>query len=190
MKGITEILQGFAEKLGADGVEAIRAEVMENYRSIDETTKKAERVKELEGELKALEERIAELDGNSDQVRELQDRIAAYEAKEQERQAAAQEDAKRKSFETAFDAALDGREFANGLMRETVLGKAYGLCSEQEGLGAREAIETITKDIDGVWSNPQRDPAKMPGIQDVRTTNERADEEKRGLVARLFGGQE
>lgn len=166
---------------------AIEKAVGENYRTIAEVQQKADRIKELEKTNGELSDQVKALEGDGEQLQQLRDKVAEYEQAEADRKAKADEDAKRDSFQALFDAALDGREFANDLMRDTVFEKAYQQC-QSVGTGAREAIEAVTRDVDGVWRNPQQDPKRMPGANDISTKKPDGEVAKRAFAAQLFGG--
>lgn len=167
---------------------AIEKAVGENYRTIAEVQQKADRIKELEKANGELADQVKALEGDGEQLQQLRDKVAEYEKAEADRKAKADEDAKRDNFRALFDAALDGREFANELMRETVFEKAYAEC-QNVGKGAAEAIEAVTKDVDGVWVNPQRDPKRMPSAGDISNKKPDGEDAKRAFAAQLFGGK-
>lgn len=166
---------------------AIEKAVVENYRTKAETDAKAERIKALEEQNKALADQVGQLEGDGEQLEALRKQVADYEQAEKERKEAAEEAAKRESFRTLFDAALGDREFANDLVRETVFDRAYAEC-QSVGTGVDKAIEAVTRDVDGVWKNPQRDPKRMPGANDVSSKKPDGEAAKKAFAASLFGG--
>lgn len=188
MKDIRAILA--EHELDEAAAKAIEKAVGENYRTIAEVQQKADRIKDLEKTNGELSDQVKALEGDGEQLQTLRDKVAEYEQAEADRKAKADEDAKRESFRALFDAALDGREFANELMRETVFEKAYAEC-QNVGKGAAEAIEAVTKDVDGVWVNPQRDPKRMPSAKDVSSTSkeEKAKKDDQRLMAEFFFGK-
>lgn len=165
---------------------AIEKAVGENYRTIAEAQQKADRIRELEKANGDLSEQVKALEGDGEQLQTLRDKVAEYEQAEADRKAKAEEAERRDSFRALFDAALDGREFANDLMRDTVFEKAYQQC-QSVGTGAKDAIEVVTRDVDGVWRNPQQDPKKMPGANDISSKRPDGDAEMKAFAAKLFG---
>lgn len=186
MKDIKAILA--EHEIDGDAAKAIAHAVGENYRTRAETEAKAERIKELERQNGELADQVKALEGDGEQLEKLRKQVADYEQAEAERKAKAEEDARRDSFRALFDAAIGDREFANDLMRDTVFERAYKEC-QSLGTGAKDAIEAVTKDVDGVWLNPQRDPKRMPGASDVSSKRPDGEAAKRAFAAQLFGGR-
>lgn len=185
---IKEILEGYG--LTDEQVSTISAKVVENYRSIAEVTKKDKRIEELTDQVDDLNQKIEEAAESGQKVDELQAVVDEFRAKEEERKQAAEEQARRDSFTAVFDSAIGDREFANDLMRETVFEKAYSMCQGDAGIGAKDAIESVTKDVEGVWVNPQHDPKRMPGA-DLTGNQQTKATSKRAFANLLFGsGQE
>lgn len=166
---------------------AIEKAVGENYRTIAEAQQKADRIKELERANGDLADQVKALEGDGEQLQTLRDKVSEYEKAEADRKAAQEEAERRDSFRALFDVALGDREFANDLMRDTVFEKAYQQC-QSVGTGAKDAIEAVTRDVDGVWRNPQQDPKRMPGANDISTKKPDGEVAKRAFAAQLFGG--
>lgn len=191
MKDIKSILKEHVEGIDAEVVDKIAAEVIENYRTIDEVGKKTDRIASLEKELQERDEAIKNLDENAQELETLRDQVSKYEQAEADRIEAEQEAEKRSSFETVFNTALGERKFANSLIRETILNKAYAMCGENSAINASDAIEKLTKDEEGIWINPQTDPHSMPSDFDLgKAKDNDADTTKREFALRLFSRKE
>lgn len=186
MQDITAILEEHAADLPEETRKAIASAVIKNYRTIAEVTKKDERIKELETDKNTLEKQVTELEATGEEVDELKATVEQYKAKERQRKAEAAKAEAREAFRAQFDAAVGDKKFANDLMRETVLDKVYALCGETSGLGASDALAQVTKDVDGVWQNPQTDPHRMPA-GDLSDDKNAAATSKKEFAKRLFG---
>lgn len=173
MKDIKAILEGL--DIPDDAKQTIVKEVGENYRTINEVNSKAERIKELEAANKDLTETITGLEGNGEELESLKAKVAEFEQAEEDRKRQADEQAKRDSFKSVFDAAVGDKEFANDLIRETVFEKVYATCSQSSGLGATDVLDKTVENMEGVWKNPQTDPKSMP---DGNTLSSKNDEGK------------
>lgn len=187
MKNIKAIIEDYSEQLDEAQREAICKAVGENYKTVEEWQKKQARISELEEQNKALSESIGNLEAESEEVRSLRDQVAKFEADEKQRQADEEAQAKRNSFMDVFDAAVGDREFANGIIRESVFDKVYDQCSNGTGIGAKEALEAITKDADGIWKNPQNDPRMMPDPTQLSTNEPKAKSGLQKMANQLFG---
>lgn len=185
MKDIKAILSAF--ELSDDDREAIIKEVGENYRSIVEVDKKANRIKELEEQNAALTEQVGNLEGDGEEVEKLREQVKTFEAAEAQRKAEAEEAAKRDQFRAVFDAAVGEREFSNDIIRDSIFDKAYARCTETTGLDAKQVIEEMTKDAEGVWKNPQQDVRKMPDPAAISNKKPSDDAVKKSFAAQLFG---
>lgn len=186
MQGIKAILKEHAPDLNDETLEATASALLKKYRSKEELDAKAERVKQLEAENAELTEKVDSIEADSKELDELKETVAQFKEKEEQRKAEAEEAAKRETFKTAFDTALGERKFSNDLMRETVFDKAYKLCGEDSAVGVSDAIESVTKDVDGVWSNPQQDAKKMPGTNGIERKTTDPDADKKSFANGLF----
>lgn len=184
MKDIKSILKGY--DLSSEQIEAIAGEVMQNYRTIAEVEKKDARITELADQVETLNAKVNEASESGAKIDELQAVVNDYKAKEKQREEMELEQAKRDSFQKVFNEALKGKQFTNSLMQESVFDKVYKMCQENNGIGADVAIDTVTKDLQGVWVNPQQDVHKMPGTELIDKTPSK-DETKRAFASRLFG---
>lgn len=188
MENIKEILAKYSDVLTEGQRGEIEAAVVKNYRTVTEVEKKTSRIAELEAQNAELSESVGALEANAESVEELRQKVKDMEDAESQRKAKADEDAKRDSFRTKFDAAITGKEFANDLIRDTVFESVYAECSKGDGVGISEAIEAVTKDKDGVWKNPQRDPKALPNPGGIlKNKDESHLEERRTLAKWMFG---
>lgn len=186
MKDIKAILTEHLPEIEAETLAAITADVKANYKTVSEWTKKVERISELEEANAALADRASKVEGDSAEIEELKAEIARRDEAEAKRQADEAEAAKRDAFSAAFEEALGDRKFANDLMRETVFDRAYRACSDNTAKGVMDALDELTKDVPGVWLNPQRDPMRMPTAGQISSTKQQSAEE-RSFFDALFG---
>lgn len=172
MKNITEILREQGFEMDDEKAKAVEKAVLESYRTIEELNGKAAkleaanaRIAELEAQSSELTDQLKALDAekgaNADAVSALQAKVAEFEQAEAERAAKAKEAGERAAFDDLFAQALDGRTFSSDLIAEAVSAKAYEMHKQNPAMGVADIIAKVTGDQD-VWSNPQRDPKKMP----------------------------
>lgn len=187
MRNIEQILAE-VEGLTDEQKSEITKGVTENYRSIEEVTKKTDRITELEGKVTEYEESIGKLEGDNQELEALKAKVTEYEEAETKRKAEAEEAEKLATFTKQFDDAVKnrdvGNQFANDMMRDSVLTKVRALCAQDEAKGISEAIEEVTKDVPGIWKNPQQPAHKMPN----GTANTDTSEEDKRIMANFLRG--
>lgn len=185
VKDVKSIIAEHGEALSEEAREAIVADILANYRTIAETTKKAERIAQLEEQNAALAEQVSKVDGDSEELEKLRQQVEAYAKAEDDRKAKEAAQAQRDEFRAKFDGAVGAKEFANSIIADSVFDRVYQLCSDDASLGVEAAINSVTKDAYGVWKNPQHDPAKMPTGQ-IITGKPSEDEAKRSFLRELI----
>lgn len=183
MKDIKAILSEHGEALSDEARQAIISAVGENYRSVEEVAKKADRIKALEEQNESLTEQVGKLEGDGEELEALRKQVEDFKAAEKTRKDAEKEQAKRNDFRTVFDAAVGENEFANDLIRETVFEKVYAQCSAKTGADAKSILEDTVRDMDGVFKNPQQDPHKMPEPGDISTVKDTGEDAARKTIA-------
>lgn len=186
MKDIKAILSEHGEALTDEARQAIISAVGENYRSVEEMTKKADRIKTLEEQNESLTEQVGKLEGDGEELEALRKQVEDFKAAEKTRKDAEKEQTKRNDFRTVFDAAVGENEFANDLIRETVFEKVYAQCSAKTGADAKSILDDTVRDMDGVFKNPQQDPRKMPSPDDISKKKPSEDEAKKSFAEMLF----
>lgn len=184
MKDIKAILAEAG--IEAEVADKVAAEVKANYRTVAEWQKKVDRIAELEQSNADLAEAAAAVEGTSQEVEALKAKLKGMEEAETARKAAEAESKKRDDFRKSFDEALGGRKFANGIVEESVFDKAYAHCTANAGSSAKDAIEALTKDAEGVWVNPQHDPRRMPTNEQLSTSRGK-DAQTKSFLDALFG---
>lgn len=186
MKDIKAILS--EHELDSSVSEAIIKAVNENYRTIDEVEKKSKRIEELTAQNEALTQQVGELEGDGEEIEKLRKQVEDFKEAEKQRKATEAENAKREAFRVMFDAAVGERKFANDLVKNSVFESVYKTCNEDAGAGAKDTLENLTKDMPGVWENPQNAPHKMPNAADLSNSSSGTEAAKRGFARSLFGG--
>lgn len=184
LKDIRSILNDY--EIPEEVREAIAKEVRANYKTIADWQKKADRIAELEEANASLTEKVTALKDGNEEADALRKQVKDYQDAEAQRIAEAQEADRRESFRKSFEEALGERKFANGIVEKAVFDAAYADCTANAGRSAKDAIEAATKDAEGIWVNPQRDPHKMPNPDDVSSKPKRTQAQDT-FLSQLFG---
>lgn len=173
MKNITEILREQGFEMDDDKARAVEKAVLESYRTTEELNGKAAkldaanaRIAELEAQSSELTDRLKALDAekgaNAEAVSALQAKVAEFEQAEADRKAKQEAAEREAKFREAFDAAVGDRRFANEFVRDSIFRKSIEAREADPVKGYGDIIADLTKDVGGVWENPQTDPKNLP----------------------------
>ncbi len=170
MKNIKDIIGELEIELDEAKLGELEKAVLENYRTVAEVENKQSRISDLEGQLATANEALEAAKNadvtNADEVQSMREKIAAYEAADEERKAQTEEEKARQEFEERFRSAVGDKKFANDIVRSAVSDKAYAVAKANPDMDLSAILSGIVGDSDGVWLNPQQDPKKMPGAGD------------------------
>lgn len=183
MKDIRAILNDY--DLTDEQREAIAKEVRANYKTIADWQKKADRIAELEEANAAFAQKVKALEADGEQAEALRKQVADYEAAEAARVAEAEKAKAEADFRKSFEEAVGANKFANAIVEKAVFDAAFANCTANPGKGAKEALDEAIKGADGIWLNPQRDPAKMPSFEAISSAPKN-NEAARKLFARAM----
>ena len=159
MSRIAEVLE--AAGLGQDAARAAEESILRDYRSKEETDKKAERIRALEDEVAGYREQVEGLRADGAEVEALKAKVAEHERADAERREREAAEQARERFRAEFDAAVGGRKFANEYTAESVFEKAYEQHGRYPDADTKEIVDKLTGG-DGVFADPRRDPARQP----------------------------
>lgn len=123
-------------------------------------------LKKARDDLKTAKDTIATLEANKGDIDTLQAELEKYRQADEARQKAEQEAAAQKALEDRFDAVVNGKEFANSLVRNGTLAEFSRALNDpaNTGKGDKELFDALTKDAAGIWKNPQKETVKVPGV--------------------------
>lgn len=123
-------------------------------------------IKKACDDLKTAKETIATLEANKGDTDALQAELDKYKQADEARQKAEQEAKERATLEERFNKAVNGKEFANDLVRSGTLDAFSRALNDpaNTGKGDKELFDALTKDAAGIWKNPQQETVKVPGV--------------------------
>lgn len=170
MKNIKDITEELGIELDEAKLGELEKAVLENYRTVAEVESKQSRIIDLEGQLATANEALEAAKNadvtNADEVKAMREKIAAYEAADEERKAQTEEEKAHREFEERFQSAVGDKEFANDIVRGAVSDKAYAVAKANPDMDLSAILGGIVGDSDGVWLNPQQDVKKMPAASE------------------------
>lgn len=131
------------------------------------------KAKDLADEVERLKTALSDRDAT---IKKLEDASGDAEATRKELERYKQEEAERKKAEKeaetdrilteAAEQALDGKEFVNDFTRNHFVAELKKAIADPANKGKRavKLFEEMTKDLDGIFKNPQQEPLKIPGV--------------------------
>lgn len=168
--------------------EEIKSILAEHGKSVKTETEKVENnMRKENGDLKAtiddLKEQISKAP-KSDEIESLKSKIAEYEANETKRIEAEKQKALDDSLTTNILNAIGDKKFVNDYTKNAIINdiKSSLKDSNNAGKSAKDLFEELTKDKDGIFSNPNPG-VSTPPTGDVNTglAKENHDRELLGL---------
>ena len=168
--------------------EEIKSILAEHGKSVKTETEKVENnMRKENGDLKAtiddLKEQINKAP-KSDEIESLKSKIAEYEANETKRIEAEKQKALDESLTTNILNAIGDKKFVNDYTKNAIINdiKSSLKDSNNAGKSAKDLFEELTKDKDGIFSNPNPG-VSTPPTGDVNTglAKENHDRELLGL---------
>ena len=131
-----------------------------------------EEIESLKRQLAEKDETIANLEkakGDADSMQKELDRYKQAEADREKAEKEAQMDA---ILTQTAESALEGCEFVNDYTRNYFLGELKKAIQDPANKGKKPAdlFADMTKDVDGVFKNPQHEPLKITGVTKTDTS--------------------
>lgn len=122
-----------------------------------------ERLKTTLSDRDATIKKLEEAGGDAEATRKELER---YKQEEAERKKAEKEAETDRILTEAAEQALDGKEFVNDFTRNHFVTELKKAISDPANKGKRavKLFEEMTKDLDGIFKNPQQEPLKIPGV--------------------------
>lgn len=133
--------------------------------------KERDKAKEAAETIKQLQESMGDVDG-------MKAKLEEYQKADEARQKAEQDAAAQKALEDRFDAVVNGKEFANSLVRNGTLAEFSRALNDpaNTGKGDKELFDALTKDASGIWKNPQQEQVVIRGVNNQGGTIYTADQ--------------
>ena len=126
----------------------------------------SERLARLKNDLSQRDETIKRLEEASGDIAATREELRRYKEEEAARKKAEEEAETDRILTEAAEQALDGKEFVNDFTRAHFLSELKKAIADPANKGKRAAklFEEMTKDMDGIFRNPQLEPLKLPGV--------------------------
>ena len=172
----TEFLKGFGlsdediQKILAENGKDIEREKAKTSEALEKNKALTDDISKLKNDIAELEESNASAEDYKKKFEELQQKIEAEEA-------AAKEAAEDKALTKAIEATFGEKKFTSDYVRNGIIAdmKAEIAKPENKGKGYSELFESLTKDKEGIFANPNP-PVPMKGMGDFETGSSELDD--------------
>lgn len=129
----------------------------------------SDQAKELESlrtQLAEKDQTIANLEKASGDTKKMAEELEKYKQAEAERKRAEKEAETDQILTAAAEQALEGKEFINDYTRAHFVAELKKAIADpaNKGKSPSKLFETMTKDADGIFKNPQQEPLKIPKV--------------------------
>lgn len=120
----------------------------------------------LKADLAERDQTISKLESAGGDVETMRKELEDYRQAEAERKKAEKEAETDRVLTAAAEQALEGKEFVNEFTRAHFVAELKRAITDPANKGKSPAklFEDMTKDIDGIFRNPQLEPLKIPGV--------------------------
>lgn len=120
----------------------------------------------LKGDLAGRDKTISNLEAAGGNVETMRKELEGYRQAEANRKKAEKEAETDRILTEAAEQALDGKEFVNDFTRNHFVSELKKAIADPANKGKRavKLFEDMTKDLDGIFRNPQQEPLKITGV--------------------------
>lgn len=172
MKGTKEmkdiLTQLFGDAVTEDILKQFNAELGKKFVAKSDYNGKLEDIKKLKSEKQDLEEKINELKANSDNAGEYKKQLETLQNEIKEKEEAEKKAREDAELTSAIEAVFGDKKFTSDYVKNGIIAdmKAEISKPENKGKGYAEIFESLTKDKEGIFKNPNP-PASMPGMGNI-----------------------
>lgn len=123
-------------------------------------------IERLKADLADRDATIGNLEKASGDAEATRKELERYKQEEADRKKAEKEAETDRILTEAAEQALDGKEFVNEFTRNHFVAELKKAIADPANKGKRavKIFEEMTKDLDGIFRNPQQEPLKLPGV--------------------------
>lgn len=123
-------------------------------------------IERLKADLADRDATIGNLEKASGDAEATRKELERYKQEEADRKKAEKEAETDRILTEAAEQALDGKEFVNEFTRNHFVSELKKAIADPANKGKRaiKLFEEMTKDLDGIFRNPQLEPLKLPGV--------------------------
>lgn len=176
--------------LEALGLEKVVVDKVIELHGADIEEKKAE-IEKLNGVIKEKEDTITKLgddlkagEGDAETIKKLQQQVDDYKEAEKQRKEDEQKAAADKVLTDNILEAFGDKQFVNDFTKNSIMNqiKADLQKEENKGKGVKDIFESITKDAENIFKNPQHEELNIPGTNGGKQPSSEEDARIREIM--------
>lgn len=180
-----EILKKHGIEVAEDKQEELKSDFFKKYKSAGEVETYKTKLAEAEAERDSYKEIAEKFDGQDpEELEGLKEELQKLKDAEEQRIKELEASEAAKGFEKLFDEAVGEKQFANPLIRTSVLEAVKKERETDQGSGIADILERVTKDQEGIFKNPNQAPNKLPTLEKNKPAEGTLDEE---TIRRITG---
>lgn len=118
----------------------------------------------LKEQIKEKDETISSLEAANGDSQKLQEELEKYKKAEKDRQEAEKAAEEDRILTEAITAAIGEKEFVNDMTKNGYISEVKKALKDpaNKGKGAAELFESMTKDVEGIFKNPNKEKVQIP----------------------------
>ena len=161
----TILTQLFGDAVTEDALKKFNVELGQKFVAKADYNGKLEEIKTLKAEKTTLETKITELNEKSSTADDYKSQLEALQKEIKEKEAADKAAAEDAALTEAITAVFGDKKFTSDYVRNGIIAdmKTEIAKPENKGKGYAEIFESLTKDKNGIFENPNK-PADMTGM--------------------------
>lgn len=130
----------------------------------EDDKQKSQKIEQLQKDIAAKEETILNLEKTGNDIEKMQQELTKYREAENMRQKEEAEKREKQLVADGIKTALGEKEFVNDMTKNGYISEVYKAMQEEKnkGKGISEIFSEMTKDIEGIFKNPQQQSVTIP----------------------------
>lgn len=128
--------------------------------------KNEDKIKELQQQIKEKDNVISKLEETTGDAEKIREELNKYKKAEEDRIAAEKAAEEDRILTEAVTSAIGNKEFVNEMTKNGYIAEVKKALADptNKGKGAAEIFEAMTKDVEGIFKNPQQQKISIPGV--------------------------
>ena len=139
--------------------------------------KNEDKIKELQQQIKDKDSVISKLEETTGDAEKIREELNRYKKAEEDRIAAEKAAEEDRILTEAVTTAIGNKEFVNEMTKNAYIAevKKALVYPTNKGKGAAEIFEAMTKDVEGIFKNPQQQKISIPAVGNTGIEGNRVD---------------